>query len=375
MAKNINELPITEIVERARKLARAGENTLEKIRGIAQDVYCRDIPSKYDWNFLIASSSIESIDQYKTGTVSINTGSRIASFSSDVTVTDAMAGRLIKFTGNDVVYSVNSYMTAQSLQILPPLRGPNNISSATYSIFQPYFALAYDFDRFPKDGGVYKWEGGAKKRLSEKSYQDFTDDYQSTPSNPDNIRIISADTAGNTRIEFTPAPAYARIYGYDYIKSLKPLNETTAGTLSSISAKATSVVGNSNTRFLDAYANGSSNLWFRADALGVGQDSQWYPIILITTDSALTLGVAFANSAITSSANYTISKAPEMPVRLHPGVLYGTLMQLALDQNDDSAQVYYNQYASVLSDAKRIHVSRSYSTEFKTIAEDIKYRV
>lgn len=374
MAKNITEMPITETVERAKKLARAGDNTFEKVRGISQDVYCRELATKFDWNFLIVSSSIVTIDKYDTGTVSINTGSRIASFSTTATMVAAMNGRRIKFTGNDVVYEISSFMTAQSLQILPELRGPNNLSSTTYSVFQPVYALAGNFDRFPKDGGLFKWEGGAKTRLPEKSYQDFTDDYQATPSDPDALRLISYDTAGNPQIELTPPPSKARVLGYDYLKKLTPLVETTAGTISSINAGTTTVSGNTNTKFLDAYINGSNNLWFRIDALGVGNDSQWYPVLAITNDSSLTLGVAFANTAITSSANYTIAQAPDMPTRMHPAILYRTLAILGLDQNDDSAQAYQAQYAEVLSDAKRIHVSRNYSTEFRSIAEDIEYR-
>jgi len=45
-------------VERVQKLARVGDNTVEKIRGVVNDIYCREIPAKFDWTFLITGSSL-----------------------------------------------------------------------------------------------------------------------------------------------------------------------------------------------------------------------------------------------------------------------------------------------------------------------------
>ena len=102
MAKNTNVLPYTEVVERVKKLSRSGENTDEKIRGVIQDVYTREIPVKYDWNFLYASSSLTTTAEYKDGTVSATTGSATITMSS-ATPTSAMTGRKIKISGSDGV--------------------------------------------------------------------------------------------------------------------------------------------------------------------------------------------------------------------------------------------------------------------------------
>ena len=88
----------------------------------------------------------------------------------------------------------------------------------------------------------------------------------------------------------------------------------------------------------------------------------------------MTLDVAFANTAITAGADCTIAQAPQYPVRMHLGLIYGTIRQLTVDQNDPNAQFYHNQYASVLSDAKRIYVSRPYSQDIDGAFTDFNYR-
>jgi len=73
-------------------------------------------------------------------------------------------------------------------------------------------------------------------------------------------------------------------------------------------------------------------------------------------------------------ASYSIAQAPKYPSRLHLGIVYGACRQLTVDQNDPNAQFYHNQYASVLSDAKRIYVSRPYSQEMDGVFTDYRYR-
>lgn len=181
---------------------------------------------------------------------------------------------------------------------------------------------------------------------------------------------MGQDTAGNTLVELVPPPSLAENWGYDYYKQVRPLIETSAGTLSSIQAGATLVTGNTNCRFAEA----TTGDWFRVDALGTGADSQWYRILAITNNSSLNLATAFANTAITSSANYTIARAPEMPVRMHIAVVYGALRSIELDQTDENYLFYHTQYAQVMSDAKRIYVSRPYNQEVTGIHEDYMYR-
>lgn len=370
MAKNISEIPVTEIVERVKILGRSGSNTNTKIRGIVQDLYIREIPSKFDWNFLLASSGLTTIEKYDTGTLSINTGDTAVVFSSDAVITSSMPGRKLNISGDGAMYEITSMSSTTSCTINPPYQATQNATNQSYVISQPNYALSKDFERFPKPGGIYRQTGGEKKVLEEYQYRPYLDNYRNTPTNPEHCRLLGQDTAGNQIVELVPAPAYTENLGYDYFKQLRPLTETTAGTILSISALGTNVSGNSNTRFTEA----TTGDWFRIDALGTGADSQWYRIISIQHDSALTLSTAFANTAITSLANYTIARAPEMPVRLHVAIIYGALRSLELDQTDENFAFYHTQYAQVMSDSKKIYVSRPYNQEITGIHEDYMYR-
>ena len=115
MSKTTVEIPYTEIVERVMSLGRINSNAIDKVRGIVNDIYCRDIPVKHDWQFLIASSSITTYGEYKTGNASTVTDSRIVTFSTDAVLVDSMNGRVIKFAGNDVVYQITSFISATSI--------------------------------------------------------------------------------------------------------------------------------------------------------------------------------------------------------------------------------------------------------------------
>lgn len=372
MAKNISEIPFTEAVERVQKLGRVGITNASKIRGVYNDIYVSDIGAKFDWNFLMANSSLLTVDEYHQGSVTMNTGDTAVIFSSDAVLTSSMVGRKIKFTGNAAVYDIIAFSNTTSLTINPSLQGTTNLSGAAYSIYQPSFSLASNFDRFPKPGGVYRWSGGTKQILPETQYAQYVDhDYQSTATTPAKTRLFGTDTLGNQLVEIIPPPRQAQVLGYDYIRTLKPLYESTAGTISSVGANATTIFG-TNTRFTEALTDGT--FFFRLDALGQGQDSSWYKIIAIANDSQMTIATAFANTGITAGANYTISRSPEMPVRLHEGLVFGTLRALTTDQNDPNMAYYNQMYATVLSDAKKIYVSRPYSQDVTGVFEDYMYR-
>ena len=374
MGKNTTELPYTEIVERGMSLGRVNANAIEKFRGIVQDIYTRDIPTKHDWTFLLASSAITTVGEFKTGNATVTTDSRIVSFSSDAVMIDSMNGRKIKFSGNEVVYEITSFMAVDSLQILPSFQGNANITNGSYTIFQPTYALASNFDRFPKNGGIYKWSGGNKEIMDEAPYQEYAEDYASQPSIPDRVRLVGVDTAGNQLVEFSPAPKDVRNYSYDYLQRLSPMQETSTNLVRGISSKAVLVSLLGTTQYADITTDSNTINYFRVDALGKGQDSQWYPILSYTGDSAHTLRTVFAASAITSSANYTISQIPKMPTMLHPAILYGSLAHILADQNDPNAALYLMRYAQVLSDAKRIFVSRTYSQDIHGVQEEWEYR-
>lgn len=369
MSKNIDIIPFTELVERTGEIARERADTQPKQRGFVNDVYTREIGRKWDWNFLLVGSTITTRPSYNTGTLSANTGATSVVFSSDVALDATYTGSQLRITGNDVVYNV-VYQSATSLLIQPPISGNLNYSNASYTIYFPFYALPADFDRFPKNGGIANWIGGNQKVIQETPFQEWGLNYSSNPGDIiERIRIMGTDTAGNQILEVNPPPKIAKSYLNNYLQSLSPMSETTSGLIGNITSGGTNVIGDSNCRFTEA----TTGDFFRINELGKGNDSVWYRIISIQNDSALTLQTAFATTGITS-ANYVICSAPQMPVKLHAGILYGAVLQCTLDQDDPLYQAYNLKLAEVMSDGKRLYVSRIYNQDIHSLAEEYLYR-
>ena len=368
MSRNIDAIPFTELVERTSEIARERPDVQPKIRGYVNDVYLREIARKWDWNFLLVGSTITTTPSQSTGTVSANTGDTVAVFAG-VTLDASFTGSQLRITGNDVVYNC-VYQSATSLTIQPPLSGNTNVASGGYNLYFPFYALPSDFDRFPKNGGFANWIGGNQKVIQETPFQEWGLNYSSNPSDiPERIRIIGTNTAGNQLLEINPPPKSAKSYLNNYFCSLEPMRETTAGLISNITSGGTNVLGDTTCRFLEA----TTGDWLRIDALGESNDSLWYRIISIQNNSALTLQTAFAATGITS-AQYTICSAPQMPIKMHPAILYGSVLQCVTDQDDPMFASYNMKLAEVLSDGKRLYVNRVYNQDIHSLAEDWLYR-
>lgn len=373
MSKNINEIPVTEMTERVQELTRSADNTFAKIRGVVTDIYTREIPAKWDWNFLMTESSITTTAEYHAGNASITTGDTAVVGGGGAAFAAEMHGRKITFAGNPTNYDITAYTDSTGVTITPALQGDQNITNGAYSIFQPMYSLASNFDRFPKPGGVYRWSGGRKQVLPEIQYANYVNDYyNATASTPDRTRIFGTDTLGNNLLEMVPAPRDAKVYGYEYLKYVTPLFESTAGTISSIGETSNTITLTTYVDMIDVVTDGSC--FFRVDQFGTGENSTWYRIISKVSNNQLIISGAFANTAVTAGASFTIAQAPMFPPRLHVGVLYGACRQLTIDQNDPNAEFYNAQYMQTLQDAKKIYVSRPYSQDVDGVFTDYRYR-
>lgn len=372
MSRNISEIPFTEMCERVSELARERVDARSKIRGVVNDFYVREIPRKFDWNFFLAQSTITVQGRYSTGSVTATTGSTAVTFDSTVVLTQTNNLWWITIQGNNYVYQFNfSQTTAGTLNV--PFGGTVNVTNGSYNLFQPYYSLAGNFDRFPKNGGLINFQGGTEQIISELPYQEWATYYSPTPTqNAAYCRIYGLDTAGNALLELTPPPQVALSYRYDYFIKPTAMRETTSGLIGNISNNGTNVQGDTNCQFTQA----TTGDYLRVDALGKSSDSSWYRIIAITNDSNLTLQNAFSNTgnAAVTSANYTICTAPQMPYKMHPAILYGAILQLAVDQNDPMVQSYNTKLAEVLSDGKRLYVSRIYNQDIHHLGEEYLYR-
>lgn len=371
MAKNVSVIPFTELVERVGDLARERVDSRSKIRGIVNDFYVREFPRKMDWNFFLNNSTLTVEPSYNTGTVSATTGSTTVTFT-DAVLTQSNNLWWIKFQGANYVYQFTfGNTTGGTLNV--PFGGIQNLVNGSYVLFQPYYSLATNFDRFPKNGGLIDYQGGNETIVSELAYQDWATYYNPNPSDtPAYCRIYGLDTAGNNILELTPPPLHQKNYRYDYFIQPSVMYETTGGKIGNVANGGTTVVGDSNTQFTRA----NTGDYFRIDAFGTSADSEWYRIIAIANDSTLTLQTAFLNTgnASVTSANYTICSSPQIPYKMHPAILYGAILQTCVDQNDPMVQMYNIKFAEVLSDGKRLYVSRIYNQQIHSLAEDWLYR-
>ena len=369
MSKNLSELPFTEIVERAVQITRL-EGDDSRVRGAINDQYVREIPRKEDWSFLIVSSAITCTEDYTTGNAAVvNTQGSTFTLSSDTAIDATFVGRKVKFATNPNVYDIVTVVGTTGGTINPPLSGTQNVRSASYFIAQPIYALTKEFDRFPKNGGLLLYEGGRMTVIPEVPIQEYFRDYIPTPGKPAKCRLVNAGTDLLQRIELQPPPSEPFVLGYECLQKLDPLRETTAGFVT-IDAGSTSVVGSAGTtRFTEA----QTGWYFRIDAFGTGDDSEWYRINAIAHNSACTLAVAFGLSGAGTST-YTISPVPKYPLKLQPAVLYGAVVTLLADQNDPTSQLYAGKYSETLSDCRRLYKTRVYSQPIDTVLEDWDYR-
>ena len=369
MARNIPELPFTELVERVSQITRlTSDNDLSRVRGALNDHYVRELPYKEDWSFFLASSAITTEPQYDTGTVSVNTLGNSVTFSSDVVMDATFTGRKIQFTQADNIYTL-TFVNTTSATISPPLSGTQNITNGAYQIFQPIYFLAPDFQRFPKNGGLQVFQGGMIRVIKEEAIQPYYNEYTPSPSIPDRCRVLSAGTNNVLRVELQPPPVDPMALPYDYLRQPAPLRESTAGFVT-VAAGATTVTGSAGTtRFTEM----NTGAYFRVDAFGKGADSMWYRVTAIANDSSLTISPAFTNSGATTT-RYALSASPEMPPVLHPFMMYGAAKMLMADQNDPILQLMGSQMTANLQDAKRLYKTRIYNQQVETIAEDWQYR-
>ena len=371
MSKNIEQLPYTEIVERTREIARiTSDNDRPRARGAVNDLYVRKIPAEEDWTFLLVSSSLTCTAPYITGNLTINTQDSALTGGGGIVLNTSMVGFRIKFNENPDVYTLVSVTNTTTGTIAPILSGDRNIANGAFSIFQPNYALAPDFDRFPKNGGLLFYQGGQITQIPEVRETPYYRDYTPSPtSTPKSCRLVQAGTEGVQYVEVQPPPQKAYNFGYEYLKRPVVMRETTGG-FCTISAGATLVTFQSAARVGEM----TTGMFFRINAFGTGADSEWYRLIALSAaNSTGTLQVAFAVSAAIS-AGYTVCHAPDFPVKLHPAIMHGAITVLTADQNDPLFQFYEGKYRETIDDAKRTFKTRIYKQEVETIFEDWNYR-
>jgi len=365
----IQTIPFIEIIERVRRLAREKASNEGVVRGIVNDIYTRDIPKEADWSYAKSQSALSCLAEQNTGVVSINTQSTACWFSSGLTLDSSYTGRKIKFNGNSNIYDL-TFVASNSASINPPLSGLANIGSGGYTIFKDIFSLASDFDRFPVNGGLLYYSAGIPTPIPEKTDDDWYSSFYASPGvEPEMCRLIQPDTAGNAQVQINPPPQDPIVVQYEYLKGFKPMSFSTAGGTVVTSNNSLAVTGTST--YFTYMTTGD---YFRIDNLGIADDSDWYRIATISSNTDMTLEKAFRTDTQGAFTKFTISSAPEIPYRIQDAIIYGTMTRLLTDQNDKFFQLYQMKYENTIKDNKVLYANRMAKDDIDLIASDYNYR-
>ena len=365
---DIKNIPYVELVERVRSLAREKAKNDTIVRSVINTVYTKDIPREHDWVFLKSDTAVVCIAEYNTGTVSVNTQGTVCTFYDGIAITSQMTGRKIKFNGNSNVYEF-TYTAANSGSINPPLSGSINVNSGSYTIYKDIYALPEDFDRFPINGGLLFYQSGQPQPIPEKEDDDYYEEATATPSSViDSCRLYGMDSAGNWEVQLIPPPKTPLVLNCEYLKALNPMKFTTAGTVS-VNSGATAVLG-AATLFTQA----TTGDYFRVDANGTNEDSRWHRITAISDNTGMTISPAFKGDANAASETYTICSAPDYPYRLQDAIIYGSMRQILVDQNDKNFVLYESQYKNSVGANKVLYKNRKAKDDLDLIASDYEYR-
>lgn len=368
MSKTVKELPATEIVERALTTARAVSND-DEVRAWAalQDVYLQELAAQADWSFLLASSSLTTEPKYTTGTAAVNSGATAVTFTG-ATIPATLDGGRLKFNDNPNVYTFTR-LSSSNGTISPALSEDRNISGGAFTLYQPLYTLAPDFNRFPKNGGLQTWQGGRPTPIPEEAIQSYYSDVTVGPTRPARCRLVAPDTAGTPRVELDPPPDKAYLMPYDYFYYPPALRESTGG-VATVVASATGATFQGTVRLGEV----TTGWFFRVDNFGTDAFSEWYRVTSVSAaNSAVTFQTAFGLSGATS-ANYTLCMAPAVPSLLHQYLLHGTTKRLLADQNDKTFIYTDSLQSGVIADAKRLYKTRLYNQPIETALEDYQFR-
>ena len=351
-------IPYSELCEKAMTLARDNSySSRDKFKGLINWAYTQEIPRKEDWQPIVCNSTISCTAKYNTGPVSVNAASTSITGVGTVWVT-GMTGRKMKIGGNPNVYTF-TYVSGTTGTISPALSGADNVSGASYVMFDDDYALTSDFNRFLSGGSLYKYRSGRPYVIEEASDRKWRDEYKvDTSDEPNMCRLRGFDTSMNRVVEINPPPQTAIVLPYDYVKYLTPMTEYRTGYVSAITNGATAVTG-SGTDW-DGYISSSYTYYFRMDKDGVGDSSVWYKVTSAGSDTALTLASNYNGTSVASATEeYTICMIPLLPYEFQDWMIYLAAMNSGIDQNDPSVQGWIAMTQSIEKQCKTTWKTRN----------------
>lgn len=307
-----------------REAALSDSTIRAKYKRRVNDVYCRMIPARQEFDWTKKTGSITLTASYDTGTLSVSAGGSTLTGSSTVWTT-AMTGRKIWISGNDTLYTF-TYVSATSGTISPAFTGTDALSGASYLIFQTEYELPSDFDHMTTEPGM--WFDYGRGRTTLTWYPEHLHMRQVT-SNPSSLPAWMREhpdlsSNGLRQISILPPVTEARVLNFEYFRAYPEMRE--------ISVNATTTAGSTTvTTATDISAYIAIGMYFRVNPSEVGGDCQW---VKITGISGTTLTVSPQYISTNAAQASTICDAPEYPSHMVHAIFLGTCYMTGLEQND-----------------------------------------
>lgn len=362
----IAQSPFTKIYEDA--MLEVRENSTEasvksKYRRRVNDIYCRDLFSKRDFDFMTRIGTITIPAGYSTGTISITAGGTAVTGSGTIW-TSAMTGYKLRFFGNQDVYTFTRLSNTTGT-IFPAFSGDADISGGSYIIFQDTFNLAEDYDRLNDPPGFYYDYFNARVLMNRKLANDWYKFWSTVRSLfPMYYRQFGRSSDNlNWTVQFAPPILKNKVIYYEYIPIYTEMKEYTTGTCAT-TAGSTTVTG-IGTDFVNNVSAGNA---FRKDS----SSQDWYIISSVDSVTQLTLTAAYPTTTTTSA--YTCCDIPQIPVSLQQAIFYGTCALSLQDQdNEAAAKNYFSLYSVKINEYQQIE-SRMKMGRQKIRVRDLYHR-
>ena len=183
--------------------------------------YCRAFP----WSRLEQQSVLQLVAEYDTGTVTIAAGA--TSGTGVLTVfTTAMTGRLIRFS-NRLDFYTFTFVTGTSFTIDRALEGTDDLSGASYRIWQPVYELPSNLESVKS---LRNLTLGIDMNEESREWLDQMDATRTTVGNPWVYAPAEDSSNGLPQIEVWPGPVDAEGLPMRW-RMMPPLFDLTSSTV------------------------------------------------------------------------------------------------------------------------------------------------
>jgi len=324
-------IPFTEAWERAKLIVgdrRVDSDTERLYKNLCNIIYTQAIPQVLEFDFLRkeVSTPILVNSSYSTGTVTVADASATVTGASTTFPTAAGVGWKLKISGDDNIYEVLTRDSATQLTLKRTYKGTLT-SGNSYILYQDLMSLASDFDRFTTNPRIWYRDSGTVQYIDFKEDGLFLEAQITNSNQPRFFRLSpSKDASDNYQIQFDgPFDADTLIY-YEYIPALTELTEYVTGTVA--------VTNNSTT------VTGTGTVWstnvVAGDYFRIDNDSRWFKISSVGSDTGIVLASVYKGSTVTGAA-YTASQVfTKIPEVYQNAIIYG-IAALAASHQDDEA--------------------------------------